>query len=156
MWTRAVLAALFLSLAAPSAAQRLPLTAVHEHYDLAFDVQLAEARFDGVETIRVRVPAETTSIVLHALDIVFREVTVAGQTATVSTSPEMQLAHFTVDRPIPVPCVAAADIPIEPSKIGDQLNGQAQHDLDLVAASAIDLRVALQVALTLLGGCRAG
>jgi aminopeptidase N len=102
MWTRAVLAALFLSLAAPSAAQRLPLTAVPEHYDLAFDVQLAEARFDGVETIRVRVPAETTSIVLHALDIVFREVTVAGQTATVSTSPEMQLAHFTVDRPIPV------------------------------------------------------
>ena len=95
-------AVLFLSLAAPSFAQRLPLTAIPEHYDLAFDVDLAGARFEGAETIRVRVPAETTSIVLHALDIAFREITVAGQTATVSTSPEMQLAHFKVDRPIPV------------------------------------------------------
>jgi len=103
VWTRASLALLLLlSLAAPSAAQRLPLTAVPEHYDLAFDVHLAGARFDGIETIRVRVPAETTSIVLHAVDIAFHEVQVAGQRATVSTSPEMQLADFRVDRPIPV------------------------------------------------------
>ncbi len=102
MWTRVLLALLLLGLAVPSVAQRLPLTAIPEHYDLAFDVRLADARFDGVEAIRVRVPAETTSIVLHALDIAFQEVTVAGQRAIVSANAELQLAHFTVDRPIPV------------------------------------------------------
>ena len=68
--------------------------------------------------------------------------------------PPVEVRTITVDRPIPVPCVAAADIPIEPPRVGEQLNGRAQHDLDLVAASAIDLRAALQVALVLLRGCR--
>ena len=88
--------------------------------------------------------------------IVIAAITLAGCAPHPRPLPPVEVRTITVDRPIPVPCVAAADIPIEPPKIGDQLNGQAQHDLDLVAASAIDLRVALQVALTLLGGCRAG
>ena len=33
----------------PANAQRLPTTVVPEHYDLAFDVDLATARFEGVE-----------------------------------------------------------------------------------------------------------
>jgi len=92
--------AALLSFAMPSAGQRLPPTAIPEHYDLAFDVHLANASFDGVETIRVRVLQPTTEIVLHALDVVFHQVTIAGQTATVATSAEMQLANLRVDRPI--------------------------------------------------------
>jgi hypothetical protein len=69
--------------------------------------------------------------------------------------PPVQIRTVTIDRPVPVACVTAADIPAEPAKIGAQLNGHAQHDLDLVAASAIELRSVLHVALVLLGGCKA-
>jgi len=45
----------------------------------------------------------------------------------------------TVYVPTPVPC--DADIPAEPPPVADQLNGQAAHDLAIVAASALSLRV---------------
>ncbi len=102
IWPRASLTiVMLLSFAVSSAGQRLPSTAIPEHYDLAFDIHLADARFDGVETIRVRVPAPTTSIVLHALDIVFHDVRIAGQTATVATNAEWQQANLRVDQPVP-------------------------------------------------------
>ncbi len=59
-------------------AQRLPGTVIPSHYDLAFDVDLARARFGGVETIHVQVARATRRIVLHALDIQFEEVIVKG------------------------------------------------------------------------------
>ena len=37
----------------PAGAQRLPTTVSPQHYDLAFDVNLTTARFDGTETIAV-------------------------------------------------------------------------------------------------------
>ena len=79
---------LLLFLATPLSAQRLPPTATPDHYDLAFVVDLARQRFEGTETIRVRIDQPTTRIVLHAAEIEFREVTIsaggATQNATVS------------------------------------------------------------------------
>ena len=60
------------ALATPLSAQRLPPTATPDHYDLAFVVDIAGQRFDGTETIRVRIDQPTTRIVLHAADIEFQ------------------------------------------------------------------------------------
>jgi aminopeptidase N len=88
----------------PAAAQRLPTMVTPDHYDLAFVVDLQRNRFDGVETIRVQVAQPTARIVLHALDIDFRDVTVgdgaAAQHASIATDIEAQTATLTVPQPI--------------------------------------------------------
>ncbi len=90
--------------ATPVYAQRLPPTAVPSHYDLAFTVDLAGARFDGVETIHVDIPQPTRTIVLHAIEIRFHDVTItagsATQTATVSLDEQQQTATLTVPQAI--------------------------------------------------------
>src|SRR4051812_9974510 len=100
-----VFLALTLLAAVPAAAQRLPGGVTPEHYDLAFVVDLVHERFDGTETIRVNVAAPTTRIVLNAVDIDFREVTIGAggtaQKATVTSDSTAQTATFTVPRPIP-------------------------------------------------------
>jgi hypothetical protein len=42
--------------------------------------------------------------------------------------------------PVPVACVDASQVPAEPPQVGDQLNGDARHDLGIVAPSALELR----------------
>ncbi len=66
----------------PAFAQRLPETVLPQHYDLTFAVDLANERFTGTETIRVRVAAPTSRIVLNALDLQFQEVTIARAAAS--------------------------------------------------------------------------
>jgi len=68
--------------------------------------------------------------------------------------PAIVVRTVEVDRPVPVPCVAAADIPTEPAKVGGDLTGDAINDADLLASSALHLRVALSKALALLGACK--
>src|SRR3982074_1497151 len=83
-------------LASPAAAQRLPTTVTPEHYDLTFAVDLAKARFDGTEHVRVQIAEPTSRIVINALDIDFHEVTVtagaAAQKATVTLNPKDETA----------------------------------------------------------------
>jgi aminopeptidase N len=117
--------ALVLGLAAPAAAERLPTTVTPEHYDLKFTVDLAHARFEGVESIRVQVAEPTLRVVLHALDIQFHEVTIgtgaAAQEATVSLNANDQTATLTVPTPI---AKGAADVHIAYTGIlNDQLRG---------------------------------
>src|SRR5437762_11548189 len=85
---------------APARAERLPATAVPNHYDLSFAVDLAGAHFDGIETIRVEISQPTRTVVLHALEIAFRDVTVAAgsttQKATVALDEQEQTATLTV------------------------------------------------------------
>ena len=52
-------------------AERLPTTVTPEHYNLAFDVDLARARFEGAETIRVTLTEPAARIVLHAVEMRF-------------------------------------------------------------------------------------
>jgi aminopeptidase N len=99
----ALLAAALLT-ALPASAQRLPTIIRPDHYDLAFVVDLAHERFEGNETIRVQVAEPTPRVVLHALDIQFREVTIgagpSAQTATVTLDEASQTAALTVARPL--------------------------------------------------------
>jgi aminopeptidase N len=90
--------------ALPASAQRLPTTVTPDHYDLAFVVDLARERFEGTETIRVHVAESTSRVVLHAVDIEFRQVTIgagaAAQTAAVTLDEKSQTAALTVQKPL--------------------------------------------------------
>jgi aminopeptidase N len=106
MRTRSVVlvAAVLLSVL-PASAQRLPTIVTPEHYDLAFAVDLMRERFEGTETIRVRVGEPTTRIVLNATELQFQDVSIGAgttaQKATVTLDDQNQTATFSVPRPIP-------------------------------------------------------
>src|SRR6266850_3770647 len=100
-----VLIGIALLTALPASAQRLPTTVTPDHYDLAFVVDLARERFDGTETIRVTVAEATSRVVLHAVDLELREVTIgagtAAQKATVTLDEKSQTATLAVAKPLP-------------------------------------------------------
>ncbi len=64
-------------------------------------------------------------------------ITLAGCT----TAPEPGIRVHTVEVPTPVPCVDENEVPVEPPLVGDQLNGNARHDLGIIAPSALELRI---------------
>ena len=84
-----------------SAPSACPPTATPEHYDLAFVVDIAGQRFDGTETIRVRIDQPTTRIVLHAAELDFQEVTISAGGTTQQRGrrarPRAETATLTVD-----------------------------------------------------------
>src|SRR5262249_29929301 len=98
-------AALVVSSALPVSAQRLPTTVTPDHYDLSLVVDLAHERFEGTETIRVTVAEPTSRVVLHAMDLTLREVTIgagtSAQKATVTLDEASQTATLTVPRALP-------------------------------------------------------
>ncbi|MBM3772587.1 MAG: M1 family metallopeptidase [Acidimicrobiia bacterium] len=104
VWPLAFLGAAAIAFAGPreAEAQRLPTTVRPEHYELAFDIDLERARFTGTEAIHIQVEEATTRVLLHAVDITFREVTVesTGTTQRASVSLTGQLALLTVPRAI--------------------------------------------------------
>jgi hypothetical protein len=59
----------------------------------------------------------------------------------------------TVEKPIPVACVDKSKVPVEPKHVAGDLNGQAVHDLDVIAASAIELRGWGETLAALIGPC---
>ncbi len=83
-----------------SFAQRLPTTVTPENYDLKFTVDLANARFDGTETIRVQLNEPTAAIVLNAAEIVFHDVTIGAEKAAVTVNDRNETATLTVPRPL--------------------------------------------------------
>jgi aminopeptidase N len=95
-----------LLVSSPAAAQRLPDTAVPEHYDLWFAPDFETDTFRGRETIGVRLQKPTTSITLHAAEIVFKDVRIeAGgkeQAATVALDKKTETATLTVPNEMPV------------------------------------------------------
>ena len=76
------------SWASPAGAQRLSGGVTPEHYQLAFSVDLAHARFDGDVTIRVAIAEPTQTIVLHAVDLAIRDatLTIGGRPLALATS----------------------------------------------------------------------
>src|SRR5215831_7492670 len=97
-------AALGLLAALPTFAQRLPAGITPEHYDLSFVVDLSHDRFEGTETIRVAVAEPTSRVVLHAVDLDLREITIgtgaSAQKATATIDEESQTATLAVTRPL--------------------------------------------------------
>ncbi len=88
-------------------AQRLPVAVIPEHYRLSFTPDLEREEFRGETTIRVRVTAPTTRIVLNAADLRILTATVdAGGTSfptAVSTDQATHTLTLTVDQPIAGP-----------------------------------------------------
>jgi len=96
----------FLALAFPLAtAQRLPEVARPESYKLTFTPDLANAKFEGDETITLRVLKPTSEITLNAMDIDFHEVTVtsggAAQKASVTPEKDKEMVVLRVEKPLP-------------------------------------------------------
>ena len=112
--TRSLAAVLLLTfLGTPAFGQRLPVNVHPEHYTLAFDVDLTNKRFEGTETIRVRLAQPASRIVLHALDLEFRGVTIrsgaTAQTARVVLDKTTETATLIVPKALGA---GAADIDI--------------------------------------------
>jgi aminopeptidase N len=105
MIQRLILTVILLAGASPAFAQRLPSTAVPQHYDLSVAPDLAAATFRGTEAIRVSIPAPTKTIVLNAAEITFDTVTIdasgRSQPATVTLDPKQEQATFTVPQALP-------------------------------------------------------
>src|SRR5580693_6685378 len=85
-------------------AQRLPETARPENYKLTFTPDLKNAKFEGDETITLRVLKPTSEITLNAVDIDFHEVTIASggttQTATVTPEKGKEMVVVSVAKPL--------------------------------------------------------
>ena len=112
-------------LAVPLGAQRLPATATPEHYDLAFVVDISGQRFEGTETIRIRIDEPTDRIVLNAAEIDVREVAIGAgtvrQRASVSLDRTAETATLTVANRLPA---GPAEIHIQYSGVlNDKLRG---------------------------------
>src|SRR6187200_2407464 len=116
---------LLVQLAMPVRAQRLPPTATPEHYDLAFVVDIPNKRFEGTETIRVRLAQPTSRIALNAAELTLEEATVtaagAAQPAALSLDRAAETATLTVDDQLPA---GSADIRIRfTGTLNDRLRG---------------------------------
>src|ERR1039458_4986072 len=85
-------------------AQRLPEVATPENYKLTFTPDLEKARFDGDETIAIRVQKPTSEITLNAVDIDFHEVTITSggstQKAKVTPGKEKEMVVVAVEKPL--------------------------------------------------------
>jgi aminopeptidase N len=99
---RTVFAALLVLLSTASLAQRLPETALPEHYELSFAPDFQKDTFAGDETIRVRVLKATPTITLNSAEITFQDATItqggSKQTAKIATDPKQETATLTVDK----------------------------------------------------------
>jgi hypothetical protein len=88
-----------------------------------------------------------------------RKMVAVGASATLaacSTTPTARPVVekiVTVEKPIPVACVDKAKVPAEPRHVAGDLNGQAVHDLDVVSASAIELRTYGETLAALIQPC---
>jgi aminopeptidase N/puromycin-sensitive aminopeptidase len=87
-----------------AAAQRLPAVARPENYKLTFTPDLDQAKFEGDETITIRLLKPASEITLNAVDIDFYEVTVtsggATQKAKVKPVKEKEMVVLAVEKPL--------------------------------------------------------
>jgi aminopeptidase N len=118
-------AGILVAVSTSARAQRLPANVLPDHYDLGFTVDLERARFEGVETIQVRVTESTSTVVLNAVEIAFHDVTITAggsqQKATVSLDADRQTATLTVPEALRV---GTASIHIRyTGALNDQLRG---------------------------------
>ena len=99
----AVLSFLVLTLTLASA-QRLPETARPENYKLTFTPDLENAKFEGDETITVKVLKPTSDITLNSADIDFHDVTVtsggSAQKAKVTPDKDKEMVVLSVEKPL--------------------------------------------------------
>jgi len=94
------------ALAPMAEAQRLPTTALPQHYSLALTPDLKGATFAGAETIDITLAAPSKTITLNAAEITFQSVTAtaagaAATPATITLDAEKEQATFTFPSELP-------------------------------------------------------
>ena len=99
----AVITFLMLSLSL-AVAQRLPENARPENYKLTFTPDLEQAKFEGDETISLRLLRPSSEIALNAVDIDFHDVTITNggttQKAKVTPEKEKEMVVLSVEKPL--------------------------------------------------------
>jgi aminopeptidase N len=102
--TLAILTFLLATFSPLATAQRLPEVASPENYKLTFTPDLEKARFEGDETISLRVMKPTSEITLNAVDIDFHEVSITSggstQKAKVTPEKEKEMVVLSVEKPL--------------------------------------------------------
>ena len=87
-----------------ASAQRLPEGARPENYKLTFTPDLEKARFEGDETITIRLLKPTSEITLNAVDIDFHDVTITSgsttQRAKVTPEKKKEMVVLSVEKPL--------------------------------------------------------
>ncbi len=87
-----------------AAAQRLPEGARPENYKLTFTPDLDKAKFEGDESIVIRLLKASSEITLNAVDIDFHDVTVTSngttQKAKVTPQKEKEMVVLSVEKPL--------------------------------------------------------
>jgi aminopeptidase N len=90
---------------AMAAAQRLPQVAAPENYKIVFTPNLEMAKFEGNETISVRILKPTAEITLNAADLDFHDVSITSggstQKAAVTLEKEKEMVVLAVQKPLP-------------------------------------------------------
>jgi aminopeptidase N len=85
-------------------AQRLPEVARPENYKLKFTPDLDKAKFEGDETITLRLLKSTSEVTLNAVDIDFHDVSItsggAAQKAKVTPLKEKEMVVLSVEKPL--------------------------------------------------------
>ena len=101
---RTAIAMLLACLSTWAAAQQLPRTVLPESYQLMLAPNFQTNKFDGDETIRVRVAQPAASITLNSAEITFADATVAQngstQPARVTTDAKAETATLTLAQPL--------------------------------------------------------
>src|SRR5438477_2985520 len=89
-----------------AAAQRLPEIARPENYKLTFTPDLEKAKFEGDETIAIRLLQASSEITLNAVDIDFHDVPITSggttQKANVAPQKEKEMVVLSVGKPLAV------------------------------------------------------
>ena len=104
-----------------SVAQRLPQTVLPTRYELTITPNLAAETFHGEETIDVVVRETTSTVKLHAVDLVVHDARVNNVPATVTVNPADET--ITLTTPNPTPAGEGSIVLRFDGKIGQQLRG---------------------------------
>lgn len=130
-------------------AQRLPHTVVPEHYDLKFTPDFKTNTFAGDETIDVHLLTPTKNIVLNAVDIDFRSVTVkaGANEQTAAVTPNGDNESVTLAAPAEMPAGPASIHIVYQGELNNKLRGlyrsEANHrEYAVTQFEAIDARAA--------------
>ena len=96
----------------------------------------------------------TLESILAGFVAVLIMIAIVALTGCTDERPALQTKVVREEVPIPVPCIAATDIPAIPPKVGAQLTGDAVNDASVLASYALRLRGALVVAVDELNACK--
>lgn len=72
------------------------------------------------------------------MKILLQALSALSLAACSTVSPGIEIRR--VEVPVPTPCLPRDKVPSEPQRVGDKLTGNAAADLQIVSASALQLR----------------